>query len=96
MSEKKMKLKCAIAAAAESSWTKDDGYKSTLIFNGVKDKSVSVTLTRSQLVAVRDMMTEILYEMAKHEAGPEGFVITDDLGDLPRNKGHRCRKKNRS
>jgi len=48
------------------------------------------------LVAVRDMMTEILYEMAKHEAGPEGFVITDDLGDLPRNKGHRCRKKNRN
>ena len=83
MSKDKMNLKEVTAMNADSKWTKDDGYISKLTFYDTKDRLVSIVLTRNQLVAVRDILAEILYEMAKDAAGPDGFVITDDLDNSP-------------
>lgn len=83
MSKDKLSLKEVTAMNADNTWTKDDGYISKLTFYDTKDRHASITLTRNQLVAVRDLLTEILYEMAKDDAGPDGFVITDDLDSSP-------------
>ncbi len=95
MSKKNVKMKNVVAVTAESTWTKKEGYRSNLIFHK-EGKKICILLTRNQLVSIKDMLNEILFEMAKHEAGSEGFVIiTDDLDNMPRNGKRRCYKKSR-